>query len=512
MNRSDKKTAWLVFGLLLTAALAPSPAAVADDSAVWQMTPYEAQILLAFEQRPPITAELREELRRTLAERIDATIGASWNVKILSAPPELRAAMVHDFEGLQAKQIPLPYPPPDKVLTMSVICAPDGLVVKCRDFDAHTRTLSSPVRLKVGQIGALGDASLDALLTAFSPLARVESADRRTGKAVLRLKASGLPPRDPNLSFFHEHDVFQPIHRYNDREGNLKKAEPVPWNFFTVEKSDPEATICQLHSGLTASLTKRGRRVESLALRVVPTGDSTLLTLKSRTDPDRPLFGYQIFSRDPYADKVDVTLLGRTDRRGQFVVPPSDRVLRIILVKNGREPLARMPMVPGMEAEMTTEIANDDLRLWAEGFIYSLQEELVDIVARRKIYDALIRARIDSGNLEQAEKMLEELKKLPDNEKFSYRVMQERDRLATDDPVVQKKIDLFLDDTNHLIHKHLNPRAIAELEEMLRDAKETRIVKEREAKLKAEEEKKKAAEEARKKAEEEKKKAEQEKS
>ncbi len=203
---------------------------------------------------------------------------------------------------------------------------------------------------------------------------------------------------------------------------------------------------------------------------MIPTGGSTILTLRSRTEPHKPLSGYKVFSRVPGFKAA--TLLGRTDRQGQLLIPPERHLLRVLLIKNGREPIARMPMVPGLEPEMTTEIANDDLRLWAEGFNFALQEELLDIVARQRIYDVLIKARIEDGKLEQAEKMLEMLRKLPTNEQFSLRVLQEKNRFATNDYVVQKKIDRFLNDTITAIHRYLNPQTLVELDRMLRDAKE----------------------------------------
>ncbi len=480
MNRLSTQIDRRLYGLVLAVVILFMPSlAGADDQSVWQLLPYDVRILIGFDPCPPITPRLQDELCVSLAERIEATIGAGWNATVAPAPAPLRGALVRDIKGLQADQVPIPTPPPDKVLLMAITCVPGGLEVTARDFDVRTHTLSSPVTRSVSQIGELSDAALDALLTAFAPLARIVSSKRKAIDGVRRIevvlhpKASGLPPRDPNLALFRKDDVFQPIHRYNDREGNLRRAAPVPWTFCTVEKISPLETHCRLHSGVRISLTKRGGRVEALALRVIPTGGSTMLVLKSRTKPHKPLSGYKVYSRVP--GKKAATLLGWTDRRGQLLIPPEEHLLRVLLIKNGREPLARMPMVPGLEPEMTTEIANDDLRLWAEGFIFSLQEELVDIVARRKIYDALIRARIEADKLDLAEKMFEELRKLPTNEQFSLRVIQERERLATNDHVVQRKINLFLDDTNKLIHQHLHPQAIGELERYLRDAKAAAI-------------------------------------
>ena len=194
-----------------------------------------------------------------------------------------------------------------------------------------------------------------------------------------------------------------------------------------------------------------------------------MLSLKSRTAPHEPLFGYYVYSRVP--GKEAATLLGRTDRRGRFVVPPGDHIIRVLLVRNGREPLARMPMVPGLEKELSTEIARDDLRLWTEGYIFGLQEELVDIVVRRKIYMTLIRVRMDEGKIEQAEKMLKDLREMPDAMQLTLRVSRETNRLETNDYIVQRKISQFTNDTVQLIHQHLDPSELTELEDDFKLAK-----------------------------------------
>lgn len=475
----------MFFAVLAQLFFISLPAAAAEQS-VWQLLPYDVRVCVAFEQDPSIPPRLQAEVLAGLAERIEATVGASWNVTIEPAPPALRGELVRNIEGLPAERVPLPTPPPDKVLLLSVVRVPGGFEAKARDFDVRTNTFSSTVRRPAGLAGELNDAALDALLSAFAPLARIDATKGK--EVVLRLKASGLPLRDPNLVFVREGDVFQPIQRFNDREGNLRRSAPVPWTFFTVQKTTPEQTVCEKHAGVTAALTRRGTRVEALALRVVPTGGSTVLTLVSRTDPNKLLSGYQVYSRVP--GKQAATLLGRTDRQGQLLIPPGEYLLRVLLIKNGQEPLARVPMVPGLEPEVSAEIANDDLRLWAEGFIYSLQEELVDIVARRRIMETLIRARIEAGKLDQAEKMFEELRTMPTNESFSTRVIQEKEKFATSDHVVQKKIDRFLNDTITAIHKHLTPQTIVELERELREAKEAAKRAEIEEAKRLEEEKK----------------------
>lgn len=491
-NTRHRRLILAVFRCLICAVaalLSASPSQAADRS-IWQMLPYDVKIIVALDPAPPLTPQLREELLTCLNERIEQTIGSTWNTTIEPAPSALRGAMLRDIDAVTPEQIKVPYPAPDKILLLAVKCLPDGLEVNARDFDIRTNIISSPVSRPVCQIGVLGDAMLDAVLSCFAPLAYIDGVKKiingvkQKQIATIRPKASALPPRDPNLVFINKDDVFWPIKRINDRDGNLRQAEPVPWTFLTVDKNSPGETLCTIHTGLRTPIHKRGgRRVEMLALRVIPTKRSTVLSLKSRTAPHEPLFGYYVYSRVP--GKKAATLLGRTDRRGRFVVPPGDHLIRVLLIRNGREPLARMPMVPGLEKELSTEIAKDDLRLWTEGYIFGLQEELVDIVVRRIIYMTLIRVRMDEGKIKQAEKMLEDLRELPDAMQLTLRVSREGKRLETNDYIVQRKIGQFINDTVQLIHQHLDPSELTELED---DFKLAKADAEREAAEKAEDE------------------------
>ena len=310
-------------------------------------------------------------------------IGPAWNVTVSPAPAALGEAMLHGLAELPSERVPLPSPEVDKILLVAVTPVPGGVTVTARDFDVRTRTLSPAVVRPVWQPGMLGDAALDALLTAFAPLGRIDRWEKDV--VFIRAKASGLPLGDRRLAMFREGDVLRPIIRYNDRDGRFRRAAPAQWSFCVVEKVSPEEVKCRVHTGMRAEIATRGRgRVEPLVLRVVPTGGSTLLSLQSRTEPRRPLGGYDVYSYPP-GQKTAVTRVGRTDRQGQLLIPPTDVPLRVLLVRSGNEVLARLPIVPGLEPQLTALIANDDQRLAAEGFITGLQEELVDVFARRKI-------------------------------------------------------------------------------------------------------------------------------
>jgi hypothetical protein len=427
------------------------------------------QVFVALEPQPPLTPRLQSALCNTLSARIDAVLGAAWNTEVTPPPPQLYRDMVRGLAELRPDQLPLPPPHVDKVLLVAVTAAADGMTVTARDFDCRTHVLNTAVTRPVWQTGALEETTLSALLAAFAPLARIECLEKDNA-AVLRPKAIGLPLGDRKLALLHQGDVLQPIVRYNDRQNNFRRAAPAPWSFCVVETITPEEARARVYSGMRAAMVVKGRgRVESLALRVVPPSGPTMLLLKSRTEPKEPLGGYEVYSHPPGGKSP--TLLGLTDRQGRLLLPPDRALLRVLLVKSGNDLLARLPVVPGLEPQLTAELANHDRRLEAEGFLFGLQEELVDLVARRTILMALVRMRIEAGQFDQAAEKMDELNRLPKALQFTMRITREQERLASPDVAIQKKIDAMLADTRQLIDKHLGSDEIEALDRQLRAAR-----------------------------------------
>jgi hypothetical protein len=167
-----------------------------------------------------------------------------------------------------------------------------------------------------------------------------------------------------------------------------------------------------------------------------------------------------------------VALVGQTDRQGRLVVPSlKGTLMRVLLVKNGSALLAKLPIVPGLERQLTADVPNDDQRLGAEGFVNGLQEELLDIVARQKILVAMIHSRMEAKQFDKAAALVEELRGLPTAQQLNVLLVREQERLATNDTSIQKKIETMIGDTRQLIEKWLDPRVIEDLERDLHEAK-----------------------------------------
>lgn len=462
--------------ILLAALGVAAWARPASAQSVWELTPYRIRALVYVEPRPELTPRLVAQMFAWANERADTAVGAAWNLQIDRAPPELIRPLRGGLAHLALDDLPANFTEDggqtDKLLLALVRWAAGGYTIEARDYDLRSRLVGSPVRVSAAQCEQLPERFFQALYEAFSPLAQIETADEnketRETKVVLRLRAASLPPLDATVAWARPGDVFRPIIRFNDRDGKLKRINALDWTFLTVGNVNAAELTCTLYSGLRSPLSGRRRgRVEALALLARPTGEPTRLVLRSRliggdASTSRAMSGYAIYSHPP--DSPRTVLVGRTDGDGRLTIPADDSPLRILMVKHGADTLARLPMMPGLEPELRAEIPDDDQRLVAEGVIIGIQEKFVDTIARRAVLIKQVRAGLEEGNLEVAQKRMDELRKLPRQDDFLNEIRNEKQRVSSDDARVQKKVDKLFDDTREIVIRFLNPADMDALE------------------------------------------------
>jgi len=461
---------------------------------LWEYTPYRVQILVAVDDDPAKTGELAAELGRDVQQRIEASVGSPWDVETSPAPAAVAFAVRWRFDAITAEDLPRKSLDFDKVLIIRVGRQGSGYRVWARDFDVRARVLGAPVAHDVAQRGLLGPAAADALLEAFAPLAEIEQVKDKHSE--LRLRGAALPTRDPELTTLTQGTVFMPVMRFNNSDGSLKSARVLPWTFLAVEPpaapasntasaakepttltvpapADRGAVRCRIYSGLRNPLSARRRgRTEQLAVAVSPRPGTTRLELVSATEPDYPLAGYEVHAQPP--GSAATTLLGLSDNRGSIEIPPSDEhPLRVLLVKNGGEPVARLPVLPGWEPSLKALVNNDEQRLRVEGFIIGLQERVVDTVARRELLLARSRARLRSGQVQEADKFLQQAKALPTLNQFQQELQVFERTVQTNDPRLKRKIDKLLADTRQVLDKHLAEGPLNELAAEIKTASGT---------------------------------------
>ncbi|MBN2217947.1 MAG: hypothetical protein JW719_11285 [Pirellulales bacterium] len=445
----------LAVALVFLAAAGRAPA-----QSVWELTPYRIQLITALSPTATLNPALAAELSEGIMNRVDTVIGVRWEVVPVEPSPRLRHRMLDELASVQFEDLPEDAGKCDKVFLVAVVPSASGYEVVAREVDVRTHVFSPIVKRLVWQTAKLRDTVFEAMLDVFTPLAQVAKTARN--EVTLRLRAGGLPIRDPSVVDVRPGDVFQPIMRYSDRQGEFRKAMVVPWTFLLVDQCDAEGFRATLHSAMLSPMSGRRRgRVEALALAVRPSGESTRVVLRGRVEPKPLLAGYQIYDQKIGSKKTK--LVGRTDADGRIDIGPGEHAMRLLVVKSGKVLLARLPVVPGLVPEMTAEIRNDDQRLEAEGFITAMQLNLIDLVTRQKILIRRARDDIESGDLESAAKVVEELQTMPTEETLMRELNNQQERIVVEDKWTRKKVDELFDETRKLLKKHLVSEPIKEL-------------------------------------------------
>jgi len=458
---------WLTsFACVVWSACAVAPA---NGESLWDMTPYRIQLIVVTADDGRLPADYAAALGGQVVDRLDSLIGAAWILEPTTPAAHLRQLVLDQIDQITAEDLPAPALEADKVLLVAVHASSRGTTIRAREYDVRTQTWGAPIERHVAQPRPVTNEVVRAVLASFTPLAQIEKVDGK--RVTLKLRAAGFPPRDSGLSFVATGDLFRPVVRLNERDGSLKKLQPVPYTFVMVDEVAAADAQCTIYSGMRSALAARKRgRSEQLALKIKSPPGTTRLELRSRTEPDRPLVGYEVFAYGPN-DKTTVSL-GRSNSRGEVDVPPGPQPIRILVVKSGGEFLARLPVVPGLEPVLNAPMARDDERVAAEGFIVGLQEELVDLVVRREVLMALIRSRLDEGKLEEAEKLNEELAALRTREQFALLIDAQKQRTVSQDQTVQRKIDRLFTDTLALVNNFMASAPLEDLQNQLRQAKQ----------------------------------------
>ena len=189
--------------------------------------------------------------------------------------------------------------------------------------------------------------------------------------------------------YFRDQDRMLPVIRRTDRKGNLVKLEPIEFTYLTVsDQAGPvvKATIESYHRAPLAQ--RKSKRAQKLALVIRPPENTTTLYLHAPDKDKSPLEGFEIWSRRPGSSIDEKSeFLGKTNWRGGFDIPPSPEGLRIIYVKRGSRALRRLPVIPGLYDSVSTQLPNDETRLFAEGVIQGLQNEILSLVIRREVLE-----------------------------------------------------------------------------------------------------------------------------
>ncbi len=452
--------------MAMAAACALFAPGAARAQAVWELTPYRIQVYLAAGNLPELTPRVLGDLAAGLVDRADVVVGAAWDVRVAAAPDLLHRQMLGGLNSIQVESLPAEALGADKVTLLWIAPERTGYRVAARELDVATRTFS-PVVEKWATAAALLPGTLFAAASdVFAPLASIES--EAGGKVHLRLRAGRFPARDPAFLSIAPGDVFRPIIRYDDRDGNPKRILALPWTYFAVEQVDQAELTCQMYSGLRTRLA--GRRAGGSSSSRLPSsrpGNPPGWSC-ARTASKRPLCGYDIYLQKP--GETAGAWFGRTGLDGSIVIPPGS-ALMILYVRNGGQLLARLPLVPGLEKEAEAVVLDDDQRLAAESRGHGGPGGAGRPGHASPVLAAQIRGAVKAGDLKSADRMLIDLFALRTRDQFTTQLAAQRQRLYSEDPIVQKHVDKMFEETRKLVVQYLDPNEIDKVSAEVREAK-----------------------------------------
>ncbi len=139
-------------------------------------------------------------------------------------------------------------------------------------------------------------------------------------------------------------------------------------------------------------------------------------------------------------------------------------------VKNGNRLLAKLPVVTGLESLQIADLPDDSKRLEAEAFIKGVEGQILDVVARRLLLRRKIENALGSANVEEAKKLLDELKQVKDYNSFSedLNAIQQRILSTSEGNSIplrtQRSIDKMFEITRGQMQKYLQDSNVREME------------------------------------------------
>ena len=441
---------------------APQKAEQEEEAAeaAWEYRPYNVVVWLAHDNSWRLQG-LEEGIIEGVATQAILADPSSWKLEISRAPNPWNWRLIsRDFDrdlytdDLQADVINAgDTQNADKLIIVKITENLGEYDTSVQEFDLHTKIWGAKV-IRKAETGNLASVIFDSIRTAFMPITRIENVlDKDVRVRVRAIGVCEIAERDVNgewkmvkntgsPAWINDDEILMPVVLRKDRRGNLDNISAIFWTFLSiVDRSGPNLN-CITHAMRRAPLGGRtGGRTERLGLCVRAPNRETKLRLISNDKQQVPLPDLEIYSRNPDtpADE-DSEFIGKTDWRGEIVIPPNDDPIRILFVKSGRRGLARVPMVPGLYDSQETSMPNDEKRLYAEGITRGLFNELMDNVARRQLIAERFRIALENDNLEKASDLVQELSEVPDANTFKRRLNMEKQDLLSGD-IDKREVD-----------------------------------------------------------------------
>lgn len=458
----------------------------------WEYRPYRVAVWFCLDGSPGLNS-VYKSVARDVTTRSELLDPSGWDLSTGLAPSRWRNRFMNYIEtpekcvGLEELPALQSY---DKLMVVCLNSELGSTRVRVREFDVQTQLWGPLLIRNVAQLHQLGRNVMDAISIAFMPLAKIERVQeieftddegilRKKDEVIMQIRAVRSCVRtvindelkwesrqiEESPVFIKDDDRFLPIIRITDRQGDLVNLQPIEFTFLTVDSKDGADLRASIESNRRAPLSQRkSKRAQKLALVIRPPERSTKLFLVSDDKDRTPMEGFEIWSRAPDAPIEDKVFLGKTDWQGSIEIPPSSEGLRLILVKRGQRGLRRLPIMPGLYESVVSTLPNDETRLYAEGVLQGLQNEILSLVIQRRVYENDTTAAIEDKNVTEALEGFNALKALSINDLKST---------LNDEEIRLKSLTADARELNYIIRRFEELRKI--LNDQLRISKESEL-------------------------------------
>jgi hypothetical protein len=441
----------------------------------FDLAPYRVTVRMTFAPGPTVTAALRRNVLSSLTSRIGQTFGATWSLlpadrQAVSEDSELTPPNESGLERLTYAEVTQQIGAVACDKAYLFVVRPEGprWLIAGREWDGTLQSLGPIATSTTFDRQGIATAALDLLQRLYSPLLIVDDAERDSKNVTLTVRAGSIPLGDPRYVPLKKGGILLPVFRFLDARGSIRKVQPIPWTFLVLDEIKNGHAKCTLASPYKAPLAANmRRRVDAVAVLLRPELPETRLKLVIGKSVPRPLAGIFVDWRSMIPDPA-ATADGAaewhellSDRRGGVTIPVDPRQpLRQLEVHSGSAILARRPFVPGVDAEVTLELPDDEVRLNTQRDVDLLRVQLIETVARRAALIGRTRASVKNSDAAGARRLLTELEQLPAADFYlaklnEIRVLSLEEAHRRKDRVSEKRIEDLCQKTGGLIEQYL---------------------------------------------------------
>ncbi|MEW4567066.1 hypothetical protein AB1L88_04295 [Tautonia sp. JC769] len=396
----------------------------------------------------------------TLAQRF---VGSPWQIEIQPDEGPLRGRSPQQLEPELVGPL---VDGVEKGWFLRVEPAPTGggLTLVGREYDATVRQLGPLYRQPAPFPKDAARSLFELTRRVFAPVAEVVRSDPG---AELRVQGAALPTPDRLGRVAEPGLVFRPYWIFLGPNETIREIRSIPFTYLHVDEVEGSLARCQIVSGLRQPLPKQvAGRYRLVALGLNPADVPTRFRFVSgEGDQQLPAAGYVLTARG-LRDRV-ASEVGTTDREGRITLPPkfSDKLVMLRLLAAGVEPLREFPVLPGEtpeEREIPVEPRPEAVAL--EFRLKALQDEIVDLIARRGVLEARLDARATGEAWDEVKRLLDEYEQLPPRRDFEERLarLSETAQLTQAErgvPILTRTAQAELAETRALIERYLDDEA-----------------------------------------------------